>query len=76
MWKKHLPRRLENIRNMNRELAEKILELVKEVSPIIFENAGPSCVQNGYCPEGKKGCGKYPTMKELLKSYEESHGRD
>ena len=60
----------------HRELAEKILELVKEVSPIIFENAGPSCVQLGYCPEGKKGCGKYPTMKELLKSYEESHGRD
>ena len=60
----------------HRELAEKILELVKEVSPIIFENAGPSCVQLGYCPEGKKGCGKYPIMKELLKSYEESHGRD
>ena len=60
----------------HRELAEKILELVKEVSPIIFENAGPSCVQLGYCPEGKKGCGKYPTMKELLNSYEESHGKD
>ena len=60
----------------HRELAEKILELVKEVSPIIFENAGPSCVQLGYCPEGKKGCGKCPTMKELLNSYEESHGKD
>ena len=60
----------------HRELAKKILKLVKEVSPIIFENAGPSCVQNGYCPEGKKGCGKCPTMKELLNSYEESHGKD
>lgn len=61
----------------HRELAEKILKLVKEVSPIIFENAGPSCVQNGgFCVEGKRGCGKCPTMKELLKSYEESHGRD
>lgn len=60
----------------HRELAEKILKLVKEVSPTIFENAGPSCVQRGYCVEGKKSCGLRPTMKELLKSYEESHGRD
>jgi hypothetical protein len=34
-----------------------MLELCKEVAPVIFENAGASCVQLGYCPE-KKSCGK------------------
>ena len=49
----------------HRELAEKILELVKEVSPIIFENAGPSCVQHGgFCVEGKRGSGRCPRMKK------------
>ena len=43
----------------HRELAEKILELVKEVSPTIFEDAGPRCEQLGYCPEAK-GCGRMP----------------
>ena len=42
-----------------RELAEKMLELCGEVSPTIFENAGPRCVQLGYCPEAK-GCGRMP----------------
>ena len=41
-----------------RELANKMLELVKPVAPTIFANAGPSCVQTGRCPEGKKSCGK------------------
>lgn len=59
-----------------RELANKMLELVKEVAPNIFSDAGPSCVQRGYCVEGKKSCGLRPTMKELLSSYEESHGKD
>ena len=59
-----------------RELANKMLEECIKVAPNIFSDAGPSCVQRGYCPEGKKGCGKYPTMKELLSSYEESHGKD
>jgi len=41
-----------------RELADKMLELVKEVAPILFENAGASCVATGKCPEGKKSCGR------------------
>lgn len=53
-----------------RELANEMLKLVKEVAPVIFENAGASCVQNGYCPEGKKGCGKVPTIEELTEFYE------
>lgn len=59
-----------------RELANKMLEECIKVAPNIFSDAGPSCVQRGYCVEGKKSCGLRPTMKELLSSYEESHGRD
>ena len=54
-----------------RELANKMLELVEPVAPKLFENAGPSCVQLGYCPE-KKSCGKCVTKDELMeygKSY-------
>ena len=40
-----------------RELADRMLELCKETCPILFEDAGASCVK-GYCPEGKKSCGK------------------
>ena len=49
-----------------RELADKMLELVKEVAPTIFENAGPSCVQAGYCPEGKRSCGRAMTLEKML----------
>ena len=49
-----------------KELADKMLELVKEVAPTIFENAGPSCVQAGYCPEGKRGCGRAMTLGKML----------
>jgi len=39
-----------------REMADQMLAICKEVSPIIFKNAGPSCVR-GPCVEGKKTCG-------------------
>jgi len=39
-----------------REMADQMLRVCKEVSPIIFKNAGPPCVR-GPCPEGKKTCG-------------------
>jgi len=37
-----------------KELADLMLAEAKKVAPIIFENAGPNCVQAGYCPEGSK----------------------
>ena len=40
-----------------REMADQMLELCREVSPVIFADAGPSCVR-GPCPEGKLSCGK------------------
>lgn len=39
-----------------REMADEMLRLCKEVSPVIFSDAGPACIR-GSCPEGKKTCG-------------------
>lgn len=40
-----------------RELAEKMLECVKGVSDVIFEDVGPACEMDGKCPE-RKPCNK------------------
>lgn len=45
-----------------RELAHKMLELVRPVAPFIFMDAGASCVRSG-CSEGKMTCGDpYPKV--------------
>jgi len=36
-----------------REVATEMLRQVKKVAPAFFENAGPTCVELGFCPEGK-----------------------
>jgi thymidylate synthase (FAD) len=36
-----------------REAAKEMLRQVKKVAPALFENAGPSCMNLGFCPEGK-----------------------
>jgi thymidylate synthase (FAD) len=36
-----------------REAATEMLRQVREAAPVLFENAGPTCVELGYCPEGK-----------------------
>lgn len=38
-------------------LADEMLKKVREVAPILFKNAGPSCLK-GACPEGRMSCGK------------------
>lgn len=45
-----------------RALAEEMLRLVKNVSPVLFKHAGPSCVR-GKCPEGQMSCGKAAEKK-------------
>ena len=40
-----------------REMADRMLDLCLEVSPVIFRNAGPPCVR-GPCPEGRLTCGE------------------
>lgn len=53
-----------------RDLASKMLSLCRNAAPDLFETAGPSCVQLGYCPENerqnKKCAGKIPTKREAL----------
>ncbi|MEM3579186.1 MAG: FAD-dependent thymidylate synthase [Candidatus Bathyarchaeia archaeon] len=36
-----------------REVATEMLRQAKQVAPSLFENAGPTCVELSYCPEGK-----------------------
>lgn len=47
-----------------RSVADKILEIVKEIAPNIFKFAGPKCIRLGYCPEGKFTCGKFNEIRE------------
>lgn len=49
-----------------RDLATKMLALVREVCPTLFKNAGPSCLC-GACPEGKMTCGKIKEVREKFK---------
>lgn len=46
-----------------RELAEKMLKLVKAEAPTLFRLAGPGCL-HGTCPEGKMCCGKIKEVRE------------
>jgi thymidylate synthase (FAD) len=34
-----------------RDLATKMMVLCKKAAPDLFMNAGPSCVEHGFCPE-------------------------
>lgn len=53
-------------------LAKVMLGLVYPVAPAIFQNAGPGCKLLGYCPEGKRSCGKAPTLQQLKDCYAET----
>lgn len=46
-----------------RALADKMLAEVKEVAPVLFEKAGPSCVTNGICTEGTMTCGRLAALQ-------------
>lgn len=47
-----------------RNLAEKMLELVQEVAPNVFGQAGPTCVSQGVCHEGAMSCGRIKALKK------------
>ena len=49
-----------------RELAIKMLKEVRGVSPVLFKNAGPSCL-NGPCKEGAMTCGNIIEVREFFK---------
>jgi thymidylate synthase (FAD) len=50
-----------------RGMATEMLRQVKQVSPHIFKDAGPGCV-NSKCPEGKMTCGKMNEVRERFKN--------
>ena len=50
-----------------RALATEMLRLVKGVSPLLFKDAGPSCVKGG-CKEGNMTCGKAKEMRDFFKN--------
>ena len=47
-----------------RAVADEMLKLCIQTAPNIFRHAGPSCVAEGKCPEGKMSCGKIIQVKE------------
>lgn len=49
-----------------RAVANEMLRQCMEVAPHIFYHAGPSCVAEGKCPEGKMTCGKINEVKEYF----------
>jgi len=53
-----------------RAVAIEMLRQVKKIAPVFFENAGPSCVELGFCPEGAmkpKTC----NIEEIRKRFKE-----
>ncbi|MRR55978.1 MAG: FAD-dependent thymidylate synthase [Deltaproteobacteria bacterium] len=50
-----------------RAMAVEMLKLVKDVAPVIFEKAGPSCLA-GPCPEAALTCGKIRQVKEFFEN--------
>jgi thymidylate synthase (FAD) len=47
-----------------RRLAQEMLKICKQGLPAVFGNAGPKCVELGYCPEGERfTCGRYSSKK-------------
>lgn len=49
-----------------RAVANEMLRLCLGVAPNIFKYAGPSCVAEGKCPEGKMSCGKMHEVREMF----------
>ena len=46
-----------------REMAERMLDLVKHAAPTIFAKSGPGCL-HAPCPEGKMTCGKIEEVRK------------
>lgn len=55
-----------------RELATQMLMLVRDVAPVLFQNAGPSCVA-GPCKEGSMTCGRALEMRAKFKNLGEQN---
>ena len=49
-----------------RLMAEKMLELVREVAPNVFSQAGPTCITQGVCHEGEMSCGRIKALQRQV----------
>lgn len=54
-----------------RALANEMLRQCQEVAPVIFENAGPTCVSEGVCHEGAMSCGRLQAILSAKAKKEE-----
>ena len=50
-----------------RGIAIQMLNLIRNVSPLIFNSLGPGCYTTGRCPEGKMSCGKEREVQDLFR---------
>ena len=48
-----------------RAMATEMLKQVREISPVLFEDAGPACL-SGPCPEGALSCGKIRAVRRFF----------
>lgn len=48
-------------------MADEMLKCVKRVAPVLFMNAGPSCL-TGSCTEGKMSCGKASEVRQKYRN--------
>ncbi|MCR3921103.1 MAG: FAD-dependent thymidylate synthase [Firmicutes bacterium] len=51
-----------------RALAEAVYAEVKKVAPTLFSSAGPACVSEGTCPEGKMTCGQIAMVRDKYRN--------
>jgi len=49
-------------------VADEMLRICINEAPALFKKAGPSCVREGKCPEGKMTCGRYSEVTEFYKN--------
>jgi len=47
-----------------RQVAGEMLQQVQAICPAVFAPAGPKCIAQGHCPEGKMTCGQYTEIKK------------
>ena len=54
-----------------RALANEMLRQCQAVAPVIFENAGPTCVSEGVCHEGAMSCGRLQAILAAIAKAEQ-----
>ncbi len=59
-----------------RAVANEMLKLCLQTAPNIFRYAGPSCVAEGKCPEGKMTCGKINEVREYFSNFKKQEYND